>query len=251
MEILGVRVDNLTKKEIVEKIESFLDEPKFHQICTVNAEFVLEAQKNELFKNILSQADLNVADSISMSYAFLRYGKWLKCRFAGADLMHAILKIANKKKLGVFLAANRNGLSTWEETAAALRKIYPSIIFGGDNINFSCHSGLDLESKQILKQVQDDKVNLPAYQILFCSLGAPDQELFINKLKSDSIRLAMGVGGAFDFVTGKLRRAPGIWRKIGMEWLWRFIQEPRYRARRIFNAVIVFSIEILFNFNEK
>jgi len=236
MEILGVRVDNLTKKEIVEKIKSFLDEPKFHQICTVNAEFVLEAQKNKNFKNILSEADLNVADSISMKFAFLRYGQWLKCRFAGADLMHQILKIANKKKLSVFLAANKKGLSTWEETVAALRKIYPSIIFDGDNIDPASLS------YNLAPRTCD---------LIFCSFGAPKQELFINNLKSDSIRLAMGVGGAFDFATGKVKRAPEIWRKIGMEWLWRFIQEPKYRARRIFNAAIVFPIKVLFNFNEK
>ncbi len=231
MYILGIRIDNLFKKEILTKIESFLEEKKFHQICTINAEFILEAQIDASFKRILDEADLNVADAVSIKLAFWRYGKNLKARIAGADLMHEILKMANKRKLSVFLAARKDGLSTWEETAEVLRKIYPSVVFSGDDIDSN-----SLASYQIL----DTK-----YQILFSSFGAPQQELFINSVKNDTIHLAMGVGGAFDFVTEKVKRAPKIWRKIGLEWLWRFLQEPRYRAKRIFNAVIIFPIKVL------
>lgn len=210
-------------------------EEKFHQITTINPEFVLEAQENKEFRQILLGSDLNVADGIGIKFAFWRCGKHLKTRISGVDLMHEILKIANKKKLSVFLAASRDGLSTWEETAQVLRKIYPSIIFDGDNI--------DPNSKEY-------KSNAIDCQLVFCSFGAPRQELFINSVKSDTINIAMGIGGAFDFVTGKIRRAPEIWRKLGLEWLWRFIQEPRYRAKRIFNATVVFPIKVLLNFSK-
>lgn len=240
MNILGVRIDNLSKKEILEKIESFLNEPRFHHICTVNAEFILRAQIDVNFRQILHESNLNIADSISIKYAFLRYGKWLKCRFAGADLVHEILKIANEKKMGVFLAANKDGLSTWEETADVLQKQYQQVRFSGANLEYN-------SQVELLPEMELG----PPPDILFCSFGAPHQELFINYLKNDTIRLAMGVGGAFDFIAGKARRAPSSWRKIGMEWLWRFIQEPRYRAKRIFNAVIVFPIKVLLNFSKQ
>lgn len=239
MQILGVRVDNLSRKEILEKIESYLSNEKpyatdmrseFHQIATINPEFILKAQTDTSFRLILNKCDLNIADGIGIKFAFLRFGKQLKCRFAGVDLMHEILKIANKKKLNVFLAASKSSLSTWEETAQALRKTYPSIILDGDNID---PNGGSYELKAT------------SYQLVLCNFGAPQQELFINSVKNDTIRLAMGVGGAFDFVTGKVKRAPEFWRKIGMEWLWRFLQEPRYRAKRIFKAVIVFPIKVL------
>ncbi len=234
--ILDIRIDNLKKDEIILKIKSYLNEPKFHQIATVNAEFILQAQKDNDFKNILNNCDLNVADTISIRYAFLRFGKWLKARIAGADLMHEILKIANEKKLSVFLAVNKNGLSSYEEIIKVLSQKYPNIEFGGaslDPLSFSSYNILNTK-----------------YEILFCNFGAPYQEKFINCVKNDILGVAMGVGGSFDFVTGKVKRAPKIMRYFGLEWLWRLIQKPPDRPRRwkrIWNAVIIFPIKVLIN----
>ena len=225
MNILGVKVDNLTKKEILEKIRTFLTEPKFHQIATINPEFILEAQKNPEFKNILNNCDLNVADGFGIKLAFWRFGKKLKARFAGADLMLEILKIASEQDLAVFLAVNKDGLSTFEETKNAILKIYPDLEINGND--FNCHAELVSASHEILKQVQDDKF------ILFCNFGAPHQELFINSQKCDTIRLAMGVGGSFDFLTGKVRRAPKILGLIGLEWLWRIFQPQEWKFKKV------------------
>ncbi|HRY82145.1 MAG TPA: WecB/TagA/CpsF family glycosyltransferase [Candidatus Moranbacteria bacterium] len=241
MHILNIKIDNFSKKEILEKVRSFLAGPKFHQIATINPEIILEAQKNQEFKNILNNCDLNVADGFGIRLAFWRFGKNLKCRFAGADLMLEILKIANEQKLSVFLAAKKDGLSNWEETRDAILKNYPDLEINGENLNFNCHAELVSASHKILNQVQDDK------WVLFCNFGAPFQELFINSQKNDTIRLAIGVGGSFDFITKKIRRAPKFMRLIGLEWLWRLILEPRYRFKRIFNAIIIFPIKIIIN----
>ncbi len=271
MNILGVKVDNLTKKEILEKIRTFLIEPKFHQIATINPEFILEAQKNPEFKNIINNCDLNVADGFGIKLAFWRFGKKLKARFTGADLMLEILKIASKQNFTVFLAVNKDGLSTFEETKSAILKIYPDLII----------EGIDLE-----KNVSCFMFHVSC-SILFCNFGAPQQELFINSQKCDTpphlshnnsknisnknlngdfeqssdlqndrcggkIRLAMGVGGCFDFLTGKVRRAPKILRLIGLEWLWRIFQPQEWkfkkeRLKRIFLAVIIFPIRVTIN----
>jgi len=89
-EILGIRIDNLTKIEIQQKVESFLTGDKFHQIATINPEFILAAQENMEFKNILNSCDLNIADGFGIKLAFWRYGKFLKYRMAGIDLMNNI-----------------------------------------------------------------------------------------------------------------------------------------------------------------
>ena len=99
MNILGVRIDNLSKKEVLEKIEYFLSDGRFHQIVTVNTEFILQAQKDEDFKSILNTTDLNIADGVGIWFAFLRFGKLLKARIAGVDLMYEILRIVNEKRL--------------------------------------------------------------------------------------------------------------------------------------------------------
>lgn len=237
MDILGVRIDNLTKKEILAKIEGFLAGDEFHQVATVNAEFVLEAEKNLEFKKILDASSLNIADGVSLKYAFVRYGKWLKCRWAGADLMHEILYLAYKKNYSLFIANNKFGLTTYNEIIEKLEKLYPSMEVYGGNIDPS------------------DPVNWPEiknYNILFCNFGAPLQEQFINFVKNDTINLAMGIGGGFDFVCGKVRRAPKIMRFFGLEWLYRLIfqswRDTHFlvkRWKRVFNAVIILPIKII------
>jgi len=256
MNILGVRIDNFSKKEILEKIEFFLNEENFHHIATVNPEFVLRAQEDSEFKNILNKTDLNVADGVGISYAFLRYGQRLEGRIAGVDLMQEILQTADQKKMSLFLAIHQNGLSCFAEIKKALNEKYPNIEIAGADIDPRKSKKMLTE---ILNQVQDDKEKNRDADILFCNFGFPAQEKFINSLKNKQnaslqlkgsqgkIRIAMGVGGSFDFVTGKVQRAPLWMQKIGLEWLWRFMQEPGYRFKRIINAVIIFPIRILFN----
>jgi len=238
MDILGVRINNFSKQEIFNKIFEFLNEEKFHQIATINPEFILNAQKDEQFRNILNSCDLNVADGIGISFAFWWLKEKLKCRIAGIDLMQEILKIANEKKMKIYLATNGKGLSDFEETKDAILKKYPDLEINGANI--CCHSGLDPESIEILKQVQNEKC-----EIVFCNFGAPFQEKFLSGRKCDKIKLAIGVGGSFDYLTGKLKRAPKWMQIFGIEWFWRFMLQPK-RIKRILNAVIVFPIKLIF-----
>lgn len=243
MDILGIRIDNLSKKEILEKIEFFLTEEKFHQVATVNPEFILRAQKDLEFKNILNKSDLNVADGVGIWYAFLRHFKSLEKRIAGVDLMEEVLKIANEKGLSLFLAIHRNGLSSFEDIKRTLNEKYPNIEIAGCDAD-------PRKCKKIITMID--------HSLVFCNFGFPAQEKFIHLLKNNQnsnlqlascqgkIRLAMGVGGSFDFVTGKIKRAPMWMQKIGLEWLWRFALEPRYRFKRIFNAIVVFPFKIIF-----
>jgi N-acetylglucosaminyldiphosphoundecaprenol N-acetyl-beta-D-mannosaminyltransferase len=230
MKILGVKLDNLKKKEILEKMSHFLSEEKFRQIATINPEFILEAQKDEDFRNILNSCDLNIADGVGIKLAFWRLGEKLKCRMAGIDLMQEILKIANEKKLKIFLAANNRGLSNWEETREAILRKYSDLEISGANIdrnNFTY------------------KLQPINYNLLLCNFGAPFQEKFLNSQKNDRIKLAVGVGGSFDYLTGKLKRAPKWMQFFGVEWFWRLLLQPK-RIKRIFNAVIIFPIRIIF-----
>jgi len=241
MEILGVKIDNLSQKEILEKIAGFLDDGRFHQIATVGPEFILKAQKNAEYKDILNNCDLNVADGFGIKLAFWRYGKKLKARFAGFDLMLEMLKMAEDRGLGVFLICRKDGLSSWEETREIILKIYPKLSIAGEN--------LDLEAKL------PSELEATSRKLIFCNFGAPYQEIFLNSLKNDMIGVAMGVGGSFDFLTGKVRRAPKILRQIGLEWLWRLMVQPweqkGKRLKRIWNAVIIFPWKILWDKQEK
>ncbi|MDD3498460.1 MAG: WecB/TagA/CpsF family glycosyltransferase [Candidatus Moranbacteria bacterium] len=240
LDLLGIRVDNLSGDEIEERAMDFLKSDNLNQIATINPEFILEAQKDKDFKEALNRADLNIADGIGIKFAFWRFGKNLKKRIAGVDLMWNLLRIANKKKLSVFLVANENGISSWQDTAEAIRKSYPDVKVRGINMgHYAFFFGSEI--KNIIKDAKD-------CEILFCNFGAPYQDKFIAELKKhkSNIRIAIGVGGSFDFISGKIIRAPRWMRRIGLEWLWRLIIQPK-RINRIFKAVIIFPIKIILN----
>jgi N-acetylglucosaminyldiphosphoundecaprenol N-acetyl-beta-D-mannosaminyltransferase len=247
MNILGVKIDNLSQKEVLEKISGFLGDSKFHQIATVGPEFILKAQKNSQFRDILNNCDLNIADGVGIKLAFWRFGRNLKSRFTGVDLMQEILKVAEAMGLSVFLACNKNGLCSFKEIKSAMLKIYPRLAINGANFNLAAQPPSDPRSDEI------SAYNLKAksYNLVFCNFGAPHQEIFLNSLKNDTIGVAMGVGGSFDFLTEKIRRAPKFMRALGLEWLWRLFQEPKYRWKRIWNAVIIFTIKVIFCNHEK
>jgi N-acetylglucosaminyldiphosphoundecaprenol N-acetyl-beta-D-mannosaminyltransferase len=243
MDILGVKLDNFTRKEVLAKVTTFLAEDRFHQIATINPEFILRAQKDVAFRDILNDCDLKVVDGVGIWFAFLRFGKYLKSRMTGIDLMMEILKLASENKLKVFLISYDGALSSWEETKVAILKIHPNLEIDGELLDTGCPMDIKNERHSVSKAIAD-------YEIVFCSLGTPSQEKLLHSLKTvenAKIRLVMGVGGSFDFLTGKCKRAPKFLQKIGLEWLWRFLQEPKYRAKRIFRAVIVFPIKIIFN----
>lgn len=236
MDILGVRINNFSKQEILNKIFEFLNEEKFHQIATINPEFILNAQKDEQFKNMLNNCDLNVTDGVGISFAFWWLKEKLKCRIAGIDLMQEILKIANEKKLKIYLATNDKGLSDFEETKDAILKKYPDLEINGENLDI-------LEAQ--LPNGSPASISMKENDIIFCNFGAPFQEKFLSGRKCDKIKLAIGVGGSFDYLTGKLKRAPKWMQIFGVEWFWRFMLQPK-RIKRILNAVIVFPIKLIF-----
>jgi N-acetylglucosaminyldiphosphoundecaprenol N-acetyl-beta-D-mannosaminyltransferase len=249
MHIFGVRVDNLSRAEILDKVDGFLEGKSSRRLATVNPEFLLLALENDAFRGVLNACDLNVADGFGLHLAFWREGERLKGRFPGADLMRHMLSLAEEKGLKVFLAAREGGLSGWQETADALKKCYPELIVSGADLR--CHPEFTersvLEEKRSLDFARDDMVGqVRDYDIVFCNFGAPDQEMFLSSLKRNpgNVRLAMGVGGSFDYLSGKIKRAPRWMRICGLEWLWRLIRQPR-RWRRIWNAVAVFPWTVM------
>ncbi|MDD2766428.1 MAG: WecB/TagA/CpsF family glycosyltransferase [Candidatus Moranbacteria bacterium] len=240
MEILGTTIDNLTREEILAQIKIFLDEPKFHQIATVNPEFLLEAKKNKAFHTILQNCDLRIADGFGITLTMLFRGERLKCRFPGADLMEEILSIANEKKISIYLAIKKDGLSSFDEVRQALLERYPTLVVDGDTIDVN--EIYDLRFKMLESKIKNLKS-----KIILCNFGSPTQEIFLSRLRQQtrSVRLAMGVGGSFDYLTKKQKRAPRWLQSIGLEWLWRLIQQPQ-RWYRIWNAVVLFPFYVFF-----
>lgn len=228
MQIFDIDIDNLSRVEVMDRVILWLNGSGFHRITTVNPEFLLLAVKNRAFRGALLSADLRVADGFGLHLPFFLVGESLQERIPGADLLPRLFQLANDRRLSIGLMLDPGGLSSYEEIKKALHERYP-------NVEIQKFSPEFLTSSDLIP-----------YHIVFCNYGAPLQEIVLAGLrkKPGNVRLAMGVGGAFDFLTGKVPRAPKIFRAIGLEWLWRLWQQPR-RWRRIWNAVIVFPAKVL------
>lgn len=208
------------------------DEPRQKFVATLNPEILLKAHRDPNYKKILNSSDLNICDGFGIKMVSCLKKNCLKARFAGADLADFLLDLAAREKSKVLVVASKDSLSKPEEIERAISKKHPDI--SAKSIYFS--AGQEWFENAIIKSAE----------IVFVNFGAPEQEKFIfeNKAKFPSAKLLVGVGGTFDFLTGKIRRAPRWMRSIGTEWLWRLIQEPK-RFRRIWNAVAVFPAAAL------
>jgi len=224
--ILGINISNYSKKEILAKIKAFLSSKEQHYIVTPNPEIILTATKKsgdeELFY-ILNQADLAIADGVGLKFAGWLRGQNLQ-RLTGADLILDIFNLAEESSWKILIVNWENGLSKRNDIEKALHERYPHLDF----------LVIDVPRDYL---IADDDSIIQAYQpqIMLATLGAPYQEKFIfHNLKAlPSVRLGIGIGGALDFLTKKIRRAPQVARIIGLEWLWRLIKQPRKRFGRI------------------
>lgn len=232
--ILGVLIDNLKKDDVLKRVEQFLSSDQQHYIVTPNPEMVMAAQRDKKFLEILNHADLAVPDGVGLIFASRYLKQPLPQRITGVDLMFDICQLAEQKKCSIYLLAAAQGLAKPDEVTVALHKYFPQLRINGGTLEIS-----DIEDQ---KPRLLEEINLQKPEILFVAFGAGCQEKFIaeNLNKIPSIKIAMGVGGAFDFIAGKIKRAPVWMRKIGLEWLWRLFMQP-WRWKRILTATIKFS----------
>ncbi|MFH1661750.1 MAG: WecB/TagA/CpsF family glycosyltransferase [Candidatus Falkowbacteria bacterium] len=235
IDILGVNIQTLNKKQILQKIEYFLSDGKQYFITTPNPEIILKAQKDKEFLNILNKADLAIPDGIGLKFAGFAMFKNIH-RITGADLIKDILQIAKDKIFKVAIANCNNGLSNITDIEKVIKEKYKNLDFIVEDISREIENW-----KFKIENLADFKPD-----ILISTLGAPWQEKFIYSAmpKLSSVKIGIGVGGAFDFLTGKAKRAPKIMRILGLEWLWRLVKQPK-RIKRIYNAVIVFPLKFL------
>ena len=187
MHLLGIDIDTLKRTELLGRVERWLSEESgFHRIATVNPEFLLLAREDALFRQSLAAADLRIADGFGIVLAFRFRGARVE-RFPGADIMEALLEMANTQHLSVFLAVREGGLSTYEEVRSAMLKKYPDMAIGGADID-SRRASIDGN----VYGIRDAK-----YDILISNFGAPEQEIFLESFRAQpgGIRIALVVGG--------------------------------------------------------
>ena len=240
MQFLGVKVDEVNKEQALQKVTEFLVSGQ-HKIFTPNPEFVVKAQKDEYFKQVLNSGDLNLCD-----------GKGLELftkikRITGVDFVWEVCRLAAEQNRGVYLLGSGND-EVVKKTVEELQKKFPNLSIAGYDkgpvINESSQSAI--RSSQPNNSTIE-QINRSGAEVLFVAFGMGKQEKWIyeNLSKMPNVKIAMGVGGSFDFISGKVKRAPLFLRRLGLEWLYRLIRQPS-RIGRILNATIRFTWLVLF-----
>lgn len=232
--ILGIPVHATSMAEAVDRVERFMGQPRLHQIATVNPEFVMTAQKDTDFRQVLQDADLCLADGIGLLYAARWLGSPLPERVPGSELVYHLAERAAEKGWRLFLLGAAPGVA--EAAGAIFQNLYPALQIAG------CHAGspAPAENEEIVTRINESKADL-----LYVAYGAPRQDKWIarNRDRLENVRVALGVGGALDFVTGRAQRAPRWVQQLGLEWFHRLLHEP-WRWRRML-ALPRFAVEVL------
>jgi N-acetylglucosaminyldiphosphoundecaprenol N-acetyl-beta-D-mannosaminyltransferase len=227
--ILGVDVDRVDFAQTLDQIARWVAERRAapesvpcRQICTVNPEFVMEARRNPAFAAVLRQADLRVPDGVGILWAARRQGRPLRERVTGSDGIYRISARAAELGWRVFLLGAAPGVA--EQAAAVLGMRYPGLQVAGTYAGSPSPADWPAIARQLTAAQPD---------VLLVAYGHPKQDLWIAARRAKlPAAVAIGVGGAFDFVAGVARRAPAWMQRIGLEWLYRLAREP-WRWRRM------------------
>lgn len=227
--ILGVAITNETAEKISEYILLSLKTGKKKIfITTPNPEIIVYANSNLDYKDKLNSADVSLPDGMGLLAAALVLGRPLKSRIAGVDFIEMLCRDCREKPVSMgFLGA---GAGIAEQAAQRLKKKYPwiEIVFVGEEWDFQ---------KRVLSRPT-------SIDILFVAFGHPKQEEWIyENLPQLPVKVAMGVGGAFDYLSGAVPRAPKILRTVGLEWLFRLLIQPWRFKRQL--ALITFILLVI------
>ncbi len=227
--ILGVGVDVLTMQEACERIEKFIHEGLPKQVVTADASALVLASRNPEFHNIIQNAELVTADGAGVLWASRKLRNPLPERVSGVDLVQELCRLSSQKGYRLFLLGSAPGVA--EITAQRLCAKYPGL-----NIVGTSHGFFTLEEEpKIVDQIRNS-----APDIVFVGMGMPKQEIFISRhLYEMNAKVAIGVGGSFDVLSGKVKRAPLFLQRLRLEWLWRLILNPRKWRKAILLPVFV------------
>lgn len=226
LQILGVRVDNVDYAEALARIASYVEShrpgEKTRQVVTVNPEIIMAARRDEEFIKAIDEAALALPDGVGVLWAASFLGHPLKERVTGVDILEKIATLASGRGWRLFLLGAAPGVA--ERAASRLEEKNPGLAIAG----FYAGSPAQDEEEEILARIRAAQA-----QILFVAYGAPGQDKWIYRnLARLDVAVAIGVGGAFDFISGEAVRAPLWLRNLGLEWLHRLLHQP-WRWRRM------------------
>jgi len=223
IDILGCRLDLLDQDDATEAILCFAREGAGARVVTLGTEMVVYAQRDPAFREVINSSALSLCDTIGILTVARRRGARLEERVTGVELMERLCQRAAAEALPVFLFGGAEGVAA--DAAAILEVSFPGLIVAGTRNGFYTSE----EEPAIVETIRASGA-----QILFVGLGSPRQEMWLARnLAATGCGAGIGVGGSFDVISGRVKRAPMIWRQLGIEWLYRLIREPQRLRRQL------------------
>lgn len=233
--LLNTYVNNVDIKETVEYIEKLIAEKKKSYIVPINVDVVMKIEKDKYLKEIADNADMVLVDGQPLVWVSKWHKRPVKAKISGSDLVPYLCNIAAKKGYTIFIIGGKEGIA--EKAAKKLRKDLPDIKIVG---TYAPPFGFEKDEAEL------DKINNMISEVhpdlLITCFGCPKQEKFIyeNYQKYDAY-VSICAGATVDFLAGNVKRAPKWMSDHGLEWLYRFFQEPK----RLFKRYFVDDVKIL------
>lgn len=232
VELLGARVDGIRLEQAVERVAGFVKSRQPCWVITLNPELLYRAQNEGDLLDLINRADLVTADGVGIVWACRLAGRPVPERVTGIDLMLRLTARAAQEGWRIFLLGGAPGVAG--EAAAGLARRYPGLMVAGTYHGYFSSE----EEPLVLAQVQQARADL-----LFVALGAPKQERWIARnLAAVGNAAAMGVGGSFDVVAGRVRRAPLWLQRLQLEWVFRLFKEPARWRRMLVLPLFVWLV---------
>ena len=230
IELLGVPIDNLTMDEAVDTIIARTQSSAPAQICFVNADCVNITYRDREYRDLLRGCAMVLGDGIGVKLAGRILNSNIRQNVNGTDLFPELCRALEQSGAGLYLLGGKPGVV--EDVASWIRERHPNLRIAGHRHGFFAAEETDSVTAEIRASGAD---------LLLVAFGVPKQEKWIrHHLDATGVRVAIGVGGLFDFYSGRIPRAPVWMREAGFEWLYRFLQEPRRMWRRYFVGNVVF-----------
>jgi N-acetylglucosaminyldiphosphoundecaprenol N-acetyl-beta-D-mannosaminyltransferase len=223
-QVLGVPVDNLTMDETLDRIGQFVADGRPHQHVVINVDKIVKARRDPALMTIIARCDLINADGMPVVWASRLLGQPLKERVTGVDLFEAVLARAEAQGWRPYFLGAR--AEVVQDVVTAMRRRHPRLQVAGWRDGYWDPAD-DARVAEAIAACRPD--------LLFVAISSPRKEQFLAAFQARmKVPFAMGVGGTFDVVVGRTRRAPRWMQRTGLEWFYRFLQEPRRMFRRYF-----------------
>lgn len=221
--LFGLGYDLHSKNETIGIIRDVINEKEFKQICRsdINVSTIVSSQNSELLRTFINQSEIVNIDGMGAILGCKILKKIVPERITGADLFEDLLSMANENGYSVYFLGATEEVVT--KVVSKSKSEFTDLIVAG------YHNGYFGDNQQSIV----DKINRVCPDLLFIGTKSPDKEMFINEWRTSlKVKVLMGVGGTFDVYTGKVSRAPQFIQRIGCEWLFRLLQEPKRMWRR-------------------